>query len=378
MSATGGAKAASDPIVRFVGIGKTYDGVLRVVDDLHLDIERGEFLTLLGPSGSGKTTTLMMLAGFEAPTSGEILLDGRPLSRQPPHKRQIGMVFQNYALFPHMTVAENIGFPLSVRGIARDEIARRVERVLDMVQLTGFGDRRPAQLSGGQQQRIAVARALVFEPKLVLMDEPLGALDKQLREQMQLEIRRLHQRLGVTMVYVTHDQAEALTMSDRIAVFHRGRIQQLDGPEQLYETPVNAFVARFIGENNRFGGSLVSVSGTRCSVRIAGDACIEGSLAAPLPPGARVTVSLRPERVQIGAAGHTIPAADGCRLAGTLREVIYLGDHVRARVALPGNDDFTVKRPIDEAHRLPAIGEVVELAWAPEHCRAFAREDEAV
>ena len=373
--ATPWAATVSDPIVRFVGIGKTYDGVSRVIDDLHLDVERGEFLTLLGPSGSGKTTTLMMLAGFETPTAGEILLEGKPLSRLPPYKRQIGMVFQNYALFPHMTVAENIGFPLSVRGIGRDEIARRVERVLDMVQLTGFGGRRPAQLSGGQQQRIAVARALVFEPKLVLMDEPLGALDKQLREQMQLEIRRLHQRLGVTMVYVTHDQAEALTMSDRIAVFHRGKIQQLDGPERLYETPVNAFVARFIRENNRFDGSLQSVTGTRCSVRIAGDACIEGSLASPLPVGAQVTVSLRPERVQVCARGHTIQAVAGCRLAGTLREVIYLGDHVRARVALPGNDDFTVKRPIDEAHKLPAIGEPVELAWAPEHCRAFARED---
>ena len=177
----------------------------------------------------------MMLAGFETPTAGEILLDGKPLSHLPPYKRQIGMVFQNYALFPHMTVAENIAFPLSVRGVARDEIARRVERALDMVQLGGFGGRRPAQLSGGQQQRVAVARALVFEPKLVLMDEPLGALDKQLREQMQLEIRRLHQRLGVTMVYVTHDQHEALTMSDRIAVFHRGRIQQLDRPESIYE-----------------------------------------------------------------------------------------------------------------------------------------------
>ena len=367
-----------EPIVRFVGIGKTYDGIVRVVDDLDLDIERGEFLTLLGPSGSGKTTTLMMLAGFETPTSGEILLDGNPLSRLPPYKRQIGMVFQNYALFPHMTVTENIGFPLSVRGIARDEIARRVDRVLDMVQLAGFGGRRPAQLSGGQQQRIAVARALVFEPKLVLMDEPLGALDKQLREQMQLEIRRLHQRLGVTMVYVTHDQAEALTMSDRIAVFHRGKIQQLDGPEQLYEAPVNAFVARFIGENNRFEGSLLTVTGSRCTIRIAGEACIEGSLAVPLPAGSRVTVSLRPERVQIGSSGHTIPVRDGCRLAGTLREVIYLGDHVRARVALPGNDDFTIKRPIDEAHKLPAIGAAIELAWAPEHCRAFAQEVVAV
>jgi putative spermidine/putrescine transport system ATP-binding protein len=366
------------PIVRFVGIGKTYDGVTRVVDDLQLDIERGEFLTLLGPSGSGKTTTLMMLAGFETPTSGEILLDGKPLSRLPPYRRQIGMVFQNYALFPHMTVAENIGFPLSVRGIARDEIARRVERALDMVQLGAFGGRRPAQLSGGQQQRIAVARALVFEPKLVLMDEPLGALDKQLREQMQLEIRRLHQRLGVTMVYVTHDQHEALTMSDRIAVFHRGKIQQLAGPEKIYEEPTNAFVARFIGENNRLDGHLEAVRGNRCTIRIAGDARIEGALASPLAVGCGVTVSLRPERVQIAAAGNTISTMPGCHLAGTLREVIYLGDHVRARVALPGNDDFTVKRPIDEAHKLPATGGAVELAWVPEHCRALAREDEAI
>ncbi len=373
-----GRAAASEPIVRFVGIGKTYDGVNRVVDDLHLDIERGEFLTLLGPSGSGKTTTLMMLAGFEAPTLGEIMLDGKPLSRLPPYQRHIGMVFQNYALFPHMSVAENIAFPLSVRGIARDEIARRVDRALEMVQLAGFGARRPSQLSGGQQQRVAVARALVFEPKLVLMDEPLGALDKQLREQMQLEIRRLHAALGVTMVYVTHDQAEALTMSDRIAVFHRGRIQQLDRPERLYEAPVNAFVARFIGENNRFEGTLQAVAGDRCSIRIAGDVSIEGSLASPLPAGTPVTVSLRPERVQIAAPGHTIAATAGCCLAGTLREVIYLGDHIRARVVLPGNDDFTVKRPIDEASRLPAIGGAVELAWVPEHCRAFAREDTAV
>src|SRR5580765_1559824 len=276
-----------DPIVRFAGIGKTYDGLTSVVADLDLDIERGEFLTLLGPSGSGKTTTLMMLAGFEAPTAGEILFEGKPLSRVPPHQRNIGMVFQNYALFPHMDVAENIGFPLSVRGVSAADIAARVERALATVQLTGFGRRRPAQLSGGQQQRVAVARALVFEPKLILMDEPLGALDKQLREQMQLEIRQLHRRLGVTMVYVTHDQAEALTMSDRIAVFHRGKIQQLDRPAQLYEAPVNAFVARFIGENNRFDGSLQSVAGDRCSVRIADDACIEGSLAVPLQVGAR-------------------------------------------------------------------------------------------
>jgi putative spermidine/putrescine transport system ATP-binding protein len=364
-----------DPIVRFVGIGKTYDGISRVVERLDLDVERGEFLTLLGPSGSGKTTTLMMLAGFETPTEGEILLEGRPLSKLPPHRRAIGMVFQNYALFPHMSVAENIGFPLSVRGIAADEIARRVERALDMVQLPGLGARRPAQLSGGQQQRVAVARALVFEPKLVLMDEPLGALDKQLREQMQLEVRRLHQRLGVTMIYVTHDQHEALTMSDRIAVFHRGRVQQLDGPERIYEQPANAFVARFIGENNRLAGRLEGVDGTRCTIRIAGDTLVEGSLATPLPAGAPVMVSLRPERVQIGGGAPTIASNGHCRLTGRLREVIYLGDHVRARVALASSDDFTVKRPIDEVHRLPGIGQPVELAWAPEHCRAFAPED---
>ncbi len=367
--------SANDPIVRFVGIGKTYDGVTRVIDNLNLDVERGEFLTLLGPSGSGKTTTLMILAGFEAPTSGEILLDGKPLSHKPPYQRDIGMVFQNYALFPHMTVAENIGFPLSVRGMAGAAIASRVERALDMVQLGGFGNRRPAQLSGGQQQRTAVARALVFEPKLILMDEPLGALDKQLREQMQFEIRRLHQRLGVTMMYVTHDQSEALTMSDRIAVFHRGRIQQLDGPERIYEEPVNAFVARFIGENNRLDGVLESADSVRCTVRLAGDTRIDGSLAEALAPGTPVTVSLRPERVQIMLAGHTMPAAARSRLEGALREVIYLGDHVRLRVALAGNGEFMVKRPISETHALPAIGDVVELAWAPEHCRAFARED---
>ena len=367
------AGAAAAPLVRFVGIGKTYDGVTRVVDDLHLDIERGEFLTLLGPSGSGKTTTLMLLAGFEAPTAGEILFDGQPLSRVPPHRRNIGMVFQNYALFPHMTIAENIGFPLSVRGVPAPELRPRVERALEMVQLGGLGGRKPSQLSGGQQQRVAVARALVFEPKLILMDEPLGALDKQLREQMQLEIRRLHQRLGVTMVYVTHDQSEALTMSDRIAVFHRGRIQQLDSPERMYEAPANAFVARFIGENNRLEGTLEGDDGGRCIIRLASGAAIAGVLAEPVARGGAVCASLRPERVQIGGPGHTIDAP-GCMLAGALREIIYLGDHVRARVTLAGHDDFMVKRPISEAHLLPPLGAAVEVSWAPQHCRAFARE----
>ena len=221
--------------VRFDNVQKSYDGVTLVVKSLDLDIAKGEFLTMLGPSGSGKTTCLMMLAGFEPATHGEIFLDARPINRVPPHKRGIGMVFQNYALFPHMTVEENLLFPLEVRRMSRDEARRRVAKALEMVELPGFGGRRPAQLSGGQQQRVAVARALVFEPALVLMDEPLGALDKQLREQMQYEIKHIHENLGVTVVYVTHDQSEALTMSDRIAVFDDGIIQQLSTPDDLYE-----------------------------------------------------------------------------------------------------------------------------------------------
>ncbi|VFT47531.1 ABC transporter ATP-binding protein [Pseudomonas aeruginosa] len=212
-----------DVLVSFRGVQKSYDGETLIVKDLNLDIRKGEFLTLLGPSGSGKTTSLMMLAGFETPTAGEILLAGRSINNVPPHKRDIGMVFQNYALFPHMTVAENLAFPLSVRGMSKTDVKERVKRALSMVQLDAFAGRYPAQLSGGQQQRVALARALVFEPQLVLMDEPLGALDKQLREHMQMEIKHLHQRLGVTVVYVTHDQGEALTMSDRVAVFHQGR-----------------------------------------------------------------------------------------------------------------------------------------------------------
>jgi putative spermidine/putrescine transport system ATP-binding protein len=208
------------------------------------------------------------------------------------------------------------------------------------------------------------------------MDEPLGALDKQLREQMQLEIRRLHQRLGVTMVYVTHDQSEALTMSDRIAVFHRGRIQQLDTPKQMYEYPQNAFVARFIGENNRLQGSTESTANGRCMIRIKDtDTRIEGTLVEPVQEGGAVTVSLRPERVQIRVAEHTIGGRQGCSLAGTLREIVYLGDHVRARVALNGSEEFTVKRPIGEAHAIPDIGAAVELVWDPEHCRVFAQEN---
>ena len=225
----------AEAFVRFDKVQKSYDGEILVVKDLNLDIPEGEFLTMLGPSGSGKTTSLLMLAGFEPATHGEIYLGGQSINNVPPNKRGIGMVFQNYALFPHMTVAENLAFPLLVRKMNKADIEAKVQRALEMVELPQMGGRRPAQLSGGQQQRVAVARALVFDPKLILMDEPLGALDKQLREQMQYEIKHIHENLGVTVVYVTHDQAEALTMSDRIAVFEDGIIQQLSTPDDLYE-----------------------------------------------------------------------------------------------------------------------------------------------
>ena len=256
--ADGGLNAA---FVEFERVQKSYDGETLVVKDLNLTMPRGEFLTMLGPSGSGKTTCLMMLAGFETATHGDIRLGGTSINNIPPHKRGIGMVFQNYALFPHMTVAENLSFPLEVRKLGKSEREEKVKRALGMVQMDEFGGRRPAQLSGGQQQRVALARALVFEPELVLMDEPLGALDKQLREHMQFEITRLAHNLGITTVYVTHDQTEALTMSDRVAVFNDGRIQQLAPPDALYEEPENSFVAQFIGENNTMMGTVENISG---------------------------------------------------------------------------------------------------------------------
>ncbi len=285
-----------DPLVSFRDIQKSYDGVNLIVKSLDLDISRGEFLTLLGPSGSGKTTCLMMLAGFETPTHGDILLNGQRLNNVPPHKRNIGMVFQSYALFPHLTVNENVGYPLSVRKLSKHEIADKVRNALRMVQLESLGGRYPAQLSGGQQQRIALARALVFEPQLVLMDEPLGALDKQLREHMQMEIKHLHQQLGVTVVYVTHDQSEALTMSDRVAVFNHGIIQQIDSPEKLYEEPCNAFVANFIGENNSLSGTVSAIDGSTCTVQLKiGEEVIAQAINVS-DIGKPASLSIRPER----------------------------------------------------------------------------------
>jgi putative spermidine/putrescine transport system ATP-binding protein len=359
------AAASSDTYVEFVALQKTYDGSTLVVRDLNLKIRRGEFLTLLGPSGSGKTTTLMMLAGFEAPTDGRIYLDGASIEALPPHRRDIGMVFQNYALFPHMTVRQNIAFPLEVRRRPAREIGERVAQALKTVRLAGFEDRRPAQLSGGQQQRVALARALVFEPKLVLMDEPLGALDKQLREQMQVEIKHLHERLGITMVYVTHDQSEAMTMSDRIAVFNEGRIQQLDTAAGLYERPTTSFVAQFIGENNRLPGRVVAQKDAFCRVVL--DSGEEVHALAVNITGPRTLLSIRPERVLINPPEH---AAD-TRLPARIEELIYLGDHRRVRLSVAGQDDFIVKVPARDSQAGLGVGAPVMLGWSWADCRAL-------
>ena len=352
--------------VRFIRVRKTYDGETLVVRDFDLDVARGEFLTLLGPSGSGKTTCLMMLAGFEAVTHGEIVLDGRPINNVPPYKREIGVVFQNYALFPHMTVSENLAFPLEVRKAPRAEIEGRTSKALEMVQLAGFERRRPAQLSGGQQQRVAVARALVFEPKLVVMDEPLGALDKQLREQMQYEIKHLHERLGVTVVYVTHDQSEALTMSNRIAVMHHGSIQQVATPQDLYERPENAFVAQFIGESNRIQGTVREVNGQMCVVAVEGGEV--RALAVKIAGvGSASTLSLRPERVLIDPSPERCPNIFEARV----EELIYHGDHTRARVRACGCDDFVIKVPNSAGRVHLEVGASVRVGWRIEDCRAL-------
>jgi putative spermidine/putrescine transport system ATP-binding protein len=356
-----------DAYVRFVNVQKSYDGETLVVKNLNLDIAQGEFLTMLGPSGSGKTTCLMMLAGFETATHGEIILDGQPINNVAPHRRNIGMVFQNYALFPHMTVAENLAFPLKVRKVNQATIDQRVQRALDMVELGSFGGRRPGQLSGGQQQRVAVARALVFEPKLVLMDEPLGALDKQLREQMQYEIKHIHENLGVTVVYVTHDQSEALTMSNRIAVFNDGVIQQLASPENLYETPMNAFVAQFIGENNRLTGTVTELNGETCVVDVEGAAPVKALKVNIDAQGQRTTLSLRPERVTV----RPEPGSMDNIYEARVEELIYLGDHVRTRVNLLGHEDFVIKVPNAAGHEHLRVGESVPVGWHAADCRAL-------
>ncbi len=358
----------TNAFVEFERVQKSYDGETLVVKDLNLTMPKGEFLTMLGPSGSGKTTCLMMLAGFETATHGEIKLNGQSINNIPPHKRGIGMVFQNYALFPHMTIAENLSFPLEVRKIGKSDREAKIRRALDMVEMGAFGARRPAQLSGGQQQRVALARALVFEPELVLMDEPLGALDKQLREKMQFEITHLAHNLGITTVYVTHDQTEALTMSDRVAVFDDGRIQQLDPPDTLYEEPKNSFVAQFIGENNTLVGTVKEIKGEHALVQLDDGELIDCKPINVTKPGERTRVSIRPERVEynkerLQKGVHTLKAE--------VLEFIYMGDIFRTRLRVAGNDEFIVKtRNAPDQVRLKP-GQQIEIGWLPQDCRAL-------
>ena len=355
-----------DGFVVFDKIDKSYDGEVLVVRNLNLDISKGEFVTMLGPSGSGKTTTLMMLAGFETPTNGEIFLDNKPISKIPPYEREIGMVFQNYALFPHMTVQENLSFPLEVRKNSKSEIQDKVKKALDMVELGEFGTRFPAQLSGGQQQRVALARALVFEPRLVLMDEPLGALDKNLREQMQYEIKHIHDRIGITVVYVTHDQSEALTMSNRIAVFNDGVVQQLSTPDILYEKPENSFVAEFIGENNTMIGNVTKINGEFCEVEIEGGNLINALKINIGNVGDKTKLSVRPERVSINSNQEKKINY----FTGEVLELIYLGDHIRVRLNVCGNNEFIVKIP-NEGNLDLKKGSNINVSWDQKDIRAL-------
>ena len=357
--------------VEFERVSKSFDGRTLVVRDLDLEIRKGEFLTLLGPSGSGKTTCLMMLAGFETPTSGNIRIAGRAVQQVPPRRRGIGMVFQNYALFPHMTVGENLAFPLEVRGIEPERRRERVRRALQLVRLEGLEQRRPGQLSGGQQQRVAIARALVFEPQLVLMDEPLGALDRRLREELQYEIRRIHRDLGVTVLYVTHDQQEALVMSDRVAVFQAGRIEQVASPEGLYEEPARSFVARFIGENNRLAGRVTSITDEICDVDVGGET-VRALRVAPCGPGDATTLSIRPERVAVAPA----PGLYTNEFEARIEDMTFLGDHLRLRVSVCGSSEFIVKIPNVVGHGAVIEGDRIRIGWTPTDCRVLDADEQ--
>ncbi|MGN6572867.1 MAG: ABC transporter ATP-binding protein [Pseudolabrys sp.] len=337
--------------LRLHHLTKNYGGAVFAVNDVSLSIEKGEFVTFLGPSGSGKTTTLMMIAGFERASGGEIMLSGRSIDPVPPHKRNIGVVFQNYALFPHMSVAANVGFPLRMRRLPKAEIASRVGAILDIVGLGAFAKAEPRRLSGGQQQRVALARALVFVPDVLLLDEPLGALDKNLREQMQLEIRRIHNTLGVTTIYVTHDQTEAMTMSDRIAVFNAGRIEQLDVPLKLYHEPATAFVAGFVGDNNLLDG-IVAEDGF---IAVPGIGLVAAAERPAAPLGTAVTVAIRPESIRPSTKAH-VNAADFA-----LGGLVNYGDSVM----LIGTVDRTplkIRLPARDAARF-SPGETFTVSW---------------
>jgi putative spermidine/putrescine transport system ATP-binding protein len=337
-------------------------GPVTAVDDVSFAIEPGEFITLLGPSGSGKTTTLMMIAGFDHPTEGEIYIDGTPIVGVPPYRRGIGMVFQNYALFPHLTVAENVGFALKQRGVGKPEIVGRVAETLDIVRLRGYEARYPRQLSGGQQQRVALARAIIFHPRVLLMDEPLSALDKQLREELQLEMKRLHQQLGITFIYVTHDQREALIMSDRIAVMNQGRIEQAGSPSDLYDRPATRFVAGFIGESNFLEGEVAGLQGRDVAARVAG-ATVVAISRQPQTVGARVVLAIRPEKIGFRDLSAPAPQARLNTLEAVVREVTFVGEMHRYVLELAPGVTLVAKQQHRFQMKARAPGERLMVEW---------------
>ncbi len=354
--------------LRLRHLTKTF-GAAKAVDQLSLDVPAGAFVSLLGPSGSGKTTTLNLIAGFLTPDAGDILLDERSIADVAPHKRNIGMVFQSYSLFPHMTVAENVGFPLRMRTkLARTDAQRRVEEMLALVQLGHLGGRYPRQLSGGQQQRVAMARALVSHPRLLLMDEPLGALDKKLREQMQVEIKRIHRSVGTTVIYVTHDQTEALTMSDLVVVMHQARVAQVGTPRMLYEAPDNLFVADFLGDSNLLPATVIQAAGDEVVVKIGNGKTI-GAKAAAAAAGARVVVLIRPEDMSVG----TTPTDKA--LAGIVQDISYHGDTFKLDVAV-GADVLKVKVAREHGAGMRP-GQEVYLTWPSAAARVLPAGDHA-
>lgn len=342
------------------GLVKLY-GDNAAVDDISLEIPAGEFVTLLGPSGSGKTTTLNMISGFADVDRGEILMDGESIASMPPHKRNLGVVFQHYALFPHMTVEENIAFPLKRRKVPKAQRQAKIREALELVHLVGYEDRRPEQLSGGQQQRVALARALVFEPRVLLMDEPLGALDKKLREWLQLEFRRIHQELGITFVYVTHDQEEALVLSDRIAVFNEGKIEQVGTATDLYEYPQTLFVAEFIGESNCFRGQAkYSENSSRIQ---SGNLELDGPAVNGIrSPNAALVV--RPERISLNSDSSRPKNGDNV-VQGSVGQVIYLGSSRKVEVSLESGQSLTLSEPASVVKPVSA-GDTVEAYWSPQ------------
>jgi len=352
--------------LELINVSKLF-GDVRAVDDVSLSIQHGEFLTLLGPSGSGKTTTLNMIAGFEIPSRGEILLEEDDITTVAPNNRGIGMVFQNYALFPHMTVSDNIAFPLKMRKTPGDKIRQSIQEALELVRLPGFEGRYPHQLSGGQQQRIALARALVFKPKMLLMDEPLGALDKKLRDHMRLEIKHLQESLNITVIYVTHDQEEALTMSDRIAIMNEGKIIQLDTPVELYETPANLFVADFIGESNFLKGRVAETDADKTAIETDEGLKVWVQKLNQMDSGEDVSIAIRPEKIQILTDGPDASGDIVNRFSGRIEEIVYVGEARIYRISLASGAIVDVKVQSGPNSKNYKIGGDITIGWRIHH-----------